>query len=126
MSTTLSLIKADVGSCPGHAVTHLDLIKKAEKALKETNILIDCVVTNCGNDKTEPGAFNLPMFRMFADPSRTAGLITDPSFRQSFRFEVWEVREQKKVMISCPEVMYDMLVLIGVRSRYVTRRVMLC
>ena len=30
-------------------------------------------------DKTEPGAFNLPIFRMFADPFNTAGLVIDPS-----------------------------------------------
>ncbi len=28
-------------------------------------------------DKTEPGAFNLPIFRMFADPFNTAGLVID-------------------------------------------------
>jgi len=30
-------------------------------------------------DKTEPGAWNLPLFRMFADPFNTAGLVFDPS-----------------------------------------------
>jgi fructose 1,6-bisphosphate aldolase/phosphatase len=29
-------------------------------------------------DKTEPGAWNLPMFRMFADPFTTAGLVINP------------------------------------------------
>ena len=28
-------------------------------------------------DKTEPGAWNLPLFRMFADPFCTAGLVID-------------------------------------------------
>ena len=74
-------------------------------------------------DKTEPGAFNLPIFRMFADPFSTAGLIIDPSFHQGFRFEVWDIKEHKKVMMSCPEEMYDMLALIGAKSRYVIKRV---
>ena len=38
-------------------------------------------------DKTEPGAFNLPIFRMFADPFNTAGLVIDPSFHHGFPCE---------------------------------------
>jgi fructose 1,6-bisphosphate aldolase/phosphatase len=30
-------------------------------------------------DKTEPGAFNFPMFKIFGDPSNSAGLVIDPS-----------------------------------------------
>ena len=201
MKTTISVIKADVGSCPGHAVVHPDLIKTAEEALKKCDLLIDFVVTNCGDDlelimththgvdsekihqlawgifesaaekakqlklygagqdllkdafsgnirgmgpgiaeiefterkaepvvvflmdKTEPGAFNLPIYRIFADPFNTAGLIIDPSFHQGFRFEVWDIKESKKVFMSCPEDMYDLLALIGAKSRYVIKRI---
>lgn len=201
MKTTISVIKADVGSCPGHAVVYPDLITTAEEALKKSDLLTDYVVTNCGDDlelimshtqgvdsdqihqlawdtfekaagkakelklygagqdllkdafsgnirgmgpgiaeieftergaepvvtflmdKTEPGAFNLPIYRIFADPFNTAGLIIDPSFHQGFRFEVWDIREHKKVMMSCPEDMYDLLALIGAKSRYVIKRV---
>jgi fructose 1,6-bisphosphate aldolase/phosphatase len=201
MKTTISLIKADVGSCPGHAVVHPELIKTAEESLKKTDLLIDFVVTNCGDDlelimthqhgvdsdkihqlawdifekaaskakelklygagqdllkdafsgnirgmgpgiaeiefterkaepvvtflmdKTEPGAFNLPIFRIFGDPFNTAGLIIDPSFHAGFRFEVWDIREHKRVMMSCPDDMYDLLALIGAKSRYVIKRV---
>jgi fructose 1,6-bisphosphate aldolase/phosphatase len=35
-------------------------------------------------DKTEPGAFNLPIFRMFADPFNTAGLVIDPNLHTGF------------------------------------------
>ena len=74
-------------------------------------------------DKTEPGAFNLPIFKMFADPFNTAGLIIDPSFHHGFTFEVWDILEHKKVLMNCPEEMYDMLALIGAKSRYVIKRV---
>src|SRR3990172_344955 len=30
-------------------------------------------------DKTEPGAFNLPVYKMFASPENTAGLVIDQS-----------------------------------------------
>ncbi|UCE37384.1 MAG: fructose 1,6-bisphosphatase [Thermoplasmata archaeon] len=74
-------------------------------------------------DKTEPGAFNLPIFRMFADPFNTAGLIIDPNLHPGFMFEIWDIMESKKVMMSSPEEMYDILALIGAKGRYVIKRV---
>jgi fructose 1,6-bisphosphate aldolase/phosphatase len=74
-------------------------------------------------DKTEPGAFNLPIFRMFADPFNTAGLIIDPSLHDGFVFEVWDIMESKRVMMKTPEEMYDLLALIGAKERYVIKRV---
>ena len=74
-------------------------------------------------DKTEPGAFNLPIYRMFADPFNTAGLIIDPSLHEGFRFEVWDIQEHKRVIMSTPEEMYDLLALIGAKERYVIKRV---
>jgi fructose 1,6-bisphosphate aldolase/phosphatase len=29
-------------------------------------------------DKTEPGAWNLPLYKIFADPFNTIGLVIDP------------------------------------------------
>lgn len=74
-------------------------------------------------DKTEAGAWNLPLFKMFADPFNTAGLVIDPSMHQGFRFEVWDLIEHKKVILSCPEEMYDLLALIGAPSRFAIKRV---
>ncbi len=74
-------------------------------------------------DKTEPGAFNLPIYKIFADPFNTAGLVIDPSIHHGFIFEVWDVLEHKKVLMSSPEEMYDILALIGAKSRYVIKRV---
>ena len=70
-------------------------------------------------DKTSPGAFNMPLFRMFADPFCTAGLVIDPAMHRGFRFRVLDVMEHKEWMLSCPEDMYDLLVLIGATGRYV-------
>jgi fructose 1,6-bisphosphate aldolase/phosphatase len=74
-------------------------------------------------DKTEPGAFNLPIYKIFGDPFNTAGLVIDPNIHDGFRFEVWDIQEHKKVMLECPEEMYDLLALIGAKSRYVIKRV---
>ena len=74
-------------------------------------------------DKTEPGAFNYPIFKIFADPFNTAGLIIDPSLHSGFTFEVWDIREHKNVYLNTPEEMYDLLALIGAKSQFVIKRV---
>ncbi|MDI6702896.1 MULTISPECIES: fructose-1,6-bisphosphate aldolase/phosphatase [Methanothermobacter] len=204
MKTTISVIKADVGSVAGHAVAHEALKDKCSQILaeaKETGILEDYYITNCGDDidlimthrngeeneevhqtawnafreatdvarslklygagqdllsdtfsgnikgmgpgcaemefkerpsdpviifccdKTEPGAFNLPLFRMFADPFNTAGLVIDPSLHNGYEFEVFDVVEHRKVKMSCPDEMYDLLALLGSISRYVIKKI---
>ncbi|WP_202319097.1 fructose-1,6-bisphosphate aldolase/phosphatase [Archaeoglobus neptunius] len=74
-------------------------------------------------DKTEPGAFNMPIFRIFADPFNTAGLVIDPSMHAGFVFEIWDIKESKRVFMRTPEEMYDILALIGGKSRFVIKRV---
>ena len=74
-------------------------------------------------DKTEPGAFNLPIYKIFADPFNTAGLVIDPSIHDGFVFEIWDIQEHKKVMMKTPEEIYDILALIGAKSRFVIKRV---
>ncbi len=74
-------------------------------------------------DKTEPGAFNLPIFKMFADPFSTAGLIIDPNLHEGFRFEVWDVQEHERVFLDTPEDSYKLLALIGAKERFVIKRV---
>ena len=74
-------------------------------------------------DKTEPGAFNMPIFRMFADPFCTAGLIIDERMHGGFKFIIMDVKEGKEIELSSPEEMYDILALIGHTGRYVIKYV---
>ncbi len=74
-------------------------------------------------DKTAPSAWNLPLFKIFADPFNTAGLVIDPSMHEGFKFEVLDTIEGKAVILNTPEEMYDLLALIGSYERYVIRRV---
>ncbi len=74
-------------------------------------------------DKTSPGAWNFPLFKMFADPFNTAGLVIDPSMHEGFKFEVLDVIENKYITLSCPEEMYDLLVFIGASGRYMIKSV---
>jgi fructose 1,6-bisphosphate aldolase/phosphatase len=202
--TTVSVIKADVGSISGHGVAHPELIQICKDTLKEATsngLLEDYYVTRCGDDidmimthrngeeneevhktafnafmkatdrarelklygagqdllsdtfsgnikgmgpgvaemefkerpsdpvivyccdKTEPGAFNFPVYRIFADPFNTAGLVIDPSLHDGFKFEVFDVMEHRKVIMECPEESYDLLALLGSTGRYVIKRV---
>ncbi|MHA1590128.1 MAG: fructose-1,6-bisphosphate aldolase/phosphatase [Candidatus Njordarchaeales archaeon] len=72
-------------------------------------------------DKTEPGAFNLPIFRIFADPFNTAGLVIDPRMHKGFKFHIMDVYEGKIIELSSPEEMYDILALIGQPGRFVIK-----
>ncbi|MEM1515669.1 MAG: fructose-1,6-bisphosphatase [Candidatus Bathyarchaeia archaeon] len=74
-------------------------------------------------DKATTGVFNLPLFRTFADPMNTAGLVIDPSMIGGFKFEVTDVFEDKRIVLKCPEEMYELLALIGSVKRYVISRI---
>ncbi|PKL70442.1 MAG: fructose 1,6-bisphosphatase [Methanomicrobiales archaeon HGW-Methanomicrobiales-1] len=201
--TTISVIKADVGSFPGHSRTHPKLLEKAAKMLKDQKgkLLIDCFVTHCGDDlelimththgvdnekvhklawdvfmectkiaknmklygagqdmlsdafsgnvrglgpgvaemefeergsdpvlifmadKTEPGAWNFFLYKIFADPFNTSGLVIDPSMHQGFIFEVHDVIKKRRITFRCPEETYTLLSYIGACSRYVVKYV---
>lgn len=74
-------------------------------------------------DKTSPGAWNLPLYRIFADPFNTAGLVIDPTMHAGFKFEVIDVYERRKIMLSCPEETYELLMFIGAMRRYMIKAV---
>ena len=74
-------------------------------------------------DKTSSGAWNMPLYKMFADPFNTIGLVIAPNMHGGFAFEVHDVKEHKKITFNTPEEIYDMLVFIGAPSRYMIKAV---
>ncbi len=74
-------------------------------------------------DKTEAGAWNFALYKMFADPFNTAGLVISPKLNSGFRFEIYDLYEKKKVFMDTPQEIYEMLALIGSSGRYVIKRV---
>lgn len=200
---TVSLIKADIGSFPGHTQAPRKLVEKCKECLEEVKgeLIVDYYVTRCGDDiqllmthhkgvdsekihalawstferaanvaiedklygagqdlladafsgnirglgpgcaemefeergaesivafmcdKTDPAAFNLPLFKIFADPFNTAGLVIDKKLTQGFIFEVHDLIGGKKISLKAPEEMYDLLALIGNRDRYAIKRI---
>ncbi|MEM2904267.1 MAG: fructose-1,6-bisphosphate aldolase/phosphatase [Nitrososphaerota archaeon] len=203
--TTVSLIKADVGSLAGHCTLHEDEVKVAADLLKRAEVsglLLDSYVFNAGDDlellmthrhgvgspkihglawqtftevvervsrplklygagqdlltlsfsgnvrgmgpgvaemefeergseplvvlaadKTEPGAWNYILYKVFADPWNTAGLVIDPALHGGFTFRVVDVKADRSIELSCPAEAYDLLALIGDTHRYVVESV---
>jgi fructose 1,6-bisphosphate aldolase/phosphatase len=74
-------------------------------------------------DKTSAGAWNLPLYKIFADPFNTAGLVIAPPLHAGFRYEVHDVLERKQIFFDTPEELYDLLVFIGASGRYAIKAV---
>jgi len=74
-------------------------------------------------DKTNSGAWNFPLYKIFADPFNSIGLVIAPGVHGGFNFEVWDIEKHTKVMLHLPEDIYDLLALIGSPDKYVVKRV---
>ncbi len=74
-------------------------------------------------DKTSAGAWNMPLYKMFADPFNTIGLVIAANMHTGFTFEVHDVKEHKKITFDAPDEIYDLLVFIGASSRYMVKAV---
>ena len=65
----------------------------------------------------------MPLYKMFADPFNTIGLVIADNMHRGFSFEVHDVKEHKKIIFNAPEEIYDMLVFIGAAARYMVKAV---
>jgi fructose 1,6-bisphosphate aldolase/phosphatase len=74
-------------------------------------------------DKTSAGAFNLPLYKMFADAFNTPGLVIGEPLHGGFAFEIQDVKEHTQITLNAPDEIYDMLVFIGSPQRYAIKRV---
>jgi fructose 1,6-bisphosphate aldolase/phosphatase len=74
-------------------------------------------------DKTSAGAWNMPLYKMFADPFNTIGLVIANNMHCGFTFEVHDVKEHMKIFFNAPEDIYDMLVFIGAPARFAVKAI---
>ncbi len=74
-------------------------------------------------DKTSSGAWNMPLYKIFADPFNTIGLFIADNMHQGFSFDVQDIKEHKQITFHAPEEIYDLLVFIGAPSRYMVKSV---
>lgn len=77
-------------------------------------------------DKTEPGAFNLPLYLAFADPMNTAGLLLSPEITKGFRFRIQDVNYvegDRIIELNAPEDLYQIAALLRDNDRYVVESI---
>jgi fructose 1,6-bisphosphate aldolase/phosphatase len=77
-------------------------------------------------DKTEPGAYNLPLYLAFADPMYNPGLLLSPSVGRGFTFTVMDVsytKGDRVIELSTPEETYDLAALLRDNGRFVVESI---
>jgi len=77
-------------------------------------------------DKTEPGAFNLPLYLAFADPMHCAGLILSPVLKKGFKFVIMDVNyteADRIIELHTPEETYDIAALLRDTGRFVVESI---
>ncbi len=73
-------------------------------------------------DKTEPGAYNLPLYLAFADPMYCSGLLLSEELHQGFTFRIMDVdytAGDRVITLEAPERLYDIAALLRDTHRYV-------
>jgi fructose 1,6-bisphosphate aldolase/phosphatase len=77
-------------------------------------------------DKTDPGAYNLPLYLAFADPMYNSGLILSPSMNKGFRFFIMDVEYtegDRVIELDAPEEIYDIAALLRDNQRFVVEAI---
>ncbi|MCK4739690.1 MAG: fructose 1,6-bisphosphatase [Deltaproteobacteria bacterium] len=70
------------------------------------------------SDKNVGGIWNLPFYRIFADPLNTSGLVKDALMTEGFIFQLADRRLGREAEFRTPEDLHRLLSVIGGASRY--------
>ena len=77
-------------------------------------------------DKTDPGAYNFPLYMAFADPMNTPGLMLSPSMTAGFQFVIMDVNHtegDRVIELDAPEDLYSIATLLRDTERYVVESI---
>ncbi len=77
-------------------------------------------------DKTDPGAYNLPLYLSFADPMHCAGLLLSPKMAKGFTFTIMDVNHtegDRVIELNAPEELYDIACLLRDNERFVVESI---
>jgi fructose 1,6-bisphosphate aldolase/phosphatase len=77
-------------------------------------------------DKTDPGAYNLPLYLAFADPMHCAGLMLSPAIGKGFAFTIMDVSHtdcDRVIELNTPEDLYDIAALLRDNQRFVIEKI---
>jgi len=73
-------------------------------------------------DKTDAGAFNLPLYLTFTNPMYTPGFMLSPVIKKGFKFVIMDVsftKADKIIELVAPEEIYDIAALLRDPDRFV-------
>ena len=73
-------------------------------------------------DKTDPGAYNFPLYSSFADPIHNSGLMLSPGMSTGFKFTIMDVsytEGDRVIELNAPEDLYDIAALLRDNQRFV-------
>ncbi len=77
-------------------------------------------------DKTDPGAYNLPLYLGFADPMFCPGLLLSPNIAKGYSFTIMDVaytEGDRIIELRAPEELYDIACLLRDNERFVVESV---
>jgi fructose 1,6-bisphosphate aldolase/phosphatase len=77
-------------------------------------------------DKTDPGAYNLPLYLAFADPMHCAGLLLSPKMAKGFTYAIMDVNHtegDRVIELNAPEELYGIACLLRDNERFVVESV---
>lgn len=77
-------------------------------------------------DKTDPGAYNLPLYLSFADPMHFPGLMLSPNISKGFKFVIMDVNYtegDRIIELNAPEDLYDIAALLRDNERFVVEAI---
>ena len=77
-------------------------------------------------DKTDPGAYNFPLYLAFADPMNTPGLMLSPGMTKGFMFRIMDVgytEGDRVIELNAPEDLYSIATLLRDPEKYVVESV---
>ncbi|MFQ5817158.1 MAG: fructose-1,6-bisphosphate aldolase/phosphatase [Terriglobia bacterium] len=77
-------------------------------------------------DKTDPGAFSLPLYLAFADVMNCSGLMLSPKMAQGFKFVIMDVNYtegDRIIALNAPEEIYDIAALLRDNERFVVESI---
>lgn len=77
-------------------------------------------------DKTDPGAYNLPLYLGFLDPMHCSGLLLSPKLAKGFTFTIMDVNYtegDRIIELNAPEEIYDIACLLRDNERFVVETI---
>ena len=77
-------------------------------------------------DKTDPGAYNLPLYLAFTDAMNTPGLILSSNISRGYRFVIMDVSDtnvDRIIELNAPDELYDIAALLRDPERFVVESI---